>query len=218
MSLPGGHPASIAAIRSTRALIAAGSGRERGGQPAAVRVAQQRHLAGRQFVERLRVGPQLAGRAGERLRHPRAERRLQGRERLVPDPGPGVGGVGVVRVVPGPQAEGVARNPQGGPPHAEQRPPVVAAGGRHPGQRPGARAAGQAEQDRFRLVVQAVAEQDGAGAGAPGHLVQRLVAGAARRGLRAARTGPGHDRHRHGLHRVKAESGQDRRDAAGSFG
>src|SRR5262249_46480899 len=88
-----------------------------------------------QLVKRLGVGPQLAGRAGQRLRHPRADGRLQRRERLEPDPGPGEDGVRVVRVVPGPQAKGVARRPQRGPPHAEHRPPAPAAGGWQAGPR-----------------------------------------------------------------------------------
>ena len=103
------------------------------------------------------------------------------------DPGPGEADVAVVRVLPGLQAEVGADGGGGRAAQPEQRTTVRIPPGGHPGQRPGARSAGQPEQDGLGLVVQGVPEQDRGGSVFAGRLVQGQVAGGAGRGLGAGR-------------------------------
>ena len=71
------------------------------------------------------------------------------------------------------------------PPQAQERAEQPAPGRPHPGQGPGARAARQAQQHLFGLVIQGVAEQDGAGARS-----SAAASRAAWRASRAAASGP----------------------------
>ena len=109
-----------------------------------------------------RVGVLRAGRAGQRGGQTGAERRRRAAVDGVPHPGPGVGRVGVRRVVCGSRprsAQAGAGRRHGG---TEQRPHASGRGAAGmPGERPGARPAGQPEQHRLGLVVEGVAEQDG---------------------------------------------------------
>jgi hypothetical protein len=89
---------------------------------------------GGQLVQGVGVGAQLAGRPGQRLGYPGAERCLQGGQRLLPDPDPGVAAVGIVRVLPRLQAECRAGGGGAGPADAEQRAAVAAASLGHSGQ------------------------------------------------------------------------------------
>ena len=111
------------------------------------------------LVEELHVGAQLVGGAGQRTGHARSELVLERREHLAPHPDPGVGRVDVVRVVPVLDALDLASGHGVGAGHVEQRPAVVVEAAAHAGQRPAARAAGQAEQDGLGLVVEGVAEE-----------------------------------------------------------
>src|SRR3954451_11527158 len=106
------------------------------------------------------------GRTGEGLDDSFAERLLQGGQAFVAQPGARVGGVGVVRVVPDGQGLNHAGLAGDLPVEFEEGPAITAGGPRapgnsgHAGQRAGAGAAGEAEQDGFGLVVAGVAEQD----------------------------------------------------------
>ena len=115
-----------------------------------------------------------------------------------------------MRVVPGPQAEAAQAARGVAAADAEQRAPVAAAARRHPGQRPGARAAGQPEQHGLGLVVQGVAEQHGRGAGDAAASSSAWYLAAAGRRLRA-RPAPPAAGTRRACHRVEAQAGQGRR-------
>jgi len=54
-----------------------------------------------EVIEQFGVRAELAGAAGQGLGHPGTEGGFQGGQRLVAYPGPGKGGIGVLRVVPG---------------------------------------------------------------------------------------------------------------------
>jgi hypothetical protein len=86
---------------------------------------------------------------------------------------------------------------------------------RHPGQRTGAGAAGQAEQDGLGLVVEGVAEQDHRRAQPVGGRVQGGVARVAGGGFRPPLTA---DLDRLDLDRVQTQLGAALRDCSGAFG
>ena len=190
--------------------MAAGQASQPVGLQAAVAVGAGLGFGAGQGVQRVGVVTQLPGGAGQRLGHPRAEHGFQHRQHLVPDPDPGEPGVGVVRVVPHRQVQRGTGGLGRGPPHRQQRPQVPAAAGGHAGQRAGAGAAGQPEQDRLGLVVQGVPEEDRDRPGLSGRRVQGLVPGRTGGGFRAGVqivAGAG-DRHRGAHHRVQAQRGQ----------
>ena len=115
------------------------------------------------------------------------------------------------------QAQFGARGAGGHAAHAKQRPAVRAAPGGHPGQRSAAGSAGEPEQDRFRLVVEGVSEQDRGGAVLGGGLVERAVPGRPGRGLRAGRRGSRRHRNRGAADRDEAELAQQRRHVRGAL-
>ncbi len=153
--------------------------------------------------ERLVVGSQEGGRAGQPAPDARAEALLQVGEQRA-GPGAGVRRVVVVRVGPGPEPGLGAGGGRGGAVEGQQRAAVRAAVARHPAERPGAGAAEQPEQDGLGLVVGGVAEQHRHGAGAVGGRLQRGVPGGAGRGLRPL-AGAGGDRDGPGQHGVEPE-------------
>jgi hypothetical protein len=140
----------------------------------------------RQQVQEVGIGAQLSRGPGQRLGDARAQRRFQHRHDLVPDTGAGEPGAGVVRVVPDRQVQGCARGPRRGPPYVQERAAVAVAAGGHPGQCPGTRPTRQPEQNRLRLIIKGVAEQDRGRAGALGQGRQGVIAGRASGRLRAA--------------------------------
>ena len=95
IDVPGGERPGRAARLDRRVPQHAGPDRcgsaasQPASQPPVRRRAAAAACGGGQVVEHLGVGPQLVGGAGQRLGHPRAERRLQRGQRLVADPGPG---------------------------------------------------------------------------------------------------------------------------------
>ena len=89
--------------------------------------------------------------------------------------------------------------------------------GGHASQRPGARSAGQPEQDRLCLIIERVAEQHHRRAGALGGVIQGRIAGRAGGRLRPpVRAVP---RHRDGdaFDRIKPETDERRRYRAGAL-
>ena len=89
--------------------------------------------------------------------------------------------------------------------------------GGHASQGPGARSAGQPEQDRLRLIVERVAEQHHRRAGALGRAIQGRIAGRAGGRLRPpVRTAARH-RNGHAFDRVKPETGERRRHRPGTL-
>ncbi len=173
------------------------------------------HGGVRPGVERVGIVAQLGGGAGESGAHPvvagSAERGLQGRQQP-PDADPGVGPVGVVRILLRDQTGGDARRPQRRSVHVEQRAPEAPAPRRHAGERTGAGAARQAQQHGLRLVVAAVPEQHRRGAQPLPGLLQRGVAGGPGSRLRPTGT-----THAHGgdLHRRESQAGQGGGDPRG---
>src|SRR3954468_16221237 len=157
------------------------------------------------------------GRTGEGLDDSFAERLLQGGQAFVAQPGARVGGVGVVRIVPDGQGLDHAGLAGDLPVEFEEGPAITAVGPRdrgHAGQRAGAGAAGEAEQDGFGLVVAGVAEQDGGGAVTFGRGGEGGVAGgAARGGLGTAFAADGHGG---GLDGIQAEFAQPEDDFLGA--
>ena len=137
----------------------------------------------RHCVQRLAVLTQLRGRAGECAGDPAVEDVFQQRQDFGAQPDAGEARLGVVRVVPGLDAEFGAGGPGGRARHGEQRAAPRRVVRPHPGDAARAGAAAEPEQDRFGLVVEGVAEQDEVVAG------QRAVAGVARGGFRAAGAG-----------------------------
>lgn len=150
---------------------AAADGRGQGVQlralQAAVLVAHAGLRVGGPGVQGVGIVAGELGGTGERLDDALAERLLEGGQPLVAQPGAGVGGVGVVRVVPDGEGLDHAGLAGGLPVDVEERAPVaVAAAGaaghfRHAGQRADAGAPGEAQQDGFGLIVTRVAEQHG---------------------------------------------------------
>ncbi|MDH6451917.1 hypothetical protein M2155_004325 [Streptomyces sp. SAI-119] len=124
-----------------------------------------------------------------------------------------------MRIVPDGQGLDHARLAGGLPVELQERAAVAAGGpgapghGRHAGQRADARAAGEAEQDGFGLVVAGVAEQDGERAMAFGRGVEGGVAGVARGGFGSAFAADGHGG---GLDGVQAEFAQPEDDFLGA--
>ena len=180
-------------------------------------VAELSAFGEREVIEAVRVRPQLAGGPGQRLGYPRPERVLQGRHHLMTDPGPGEADVAVVRVLPGRQAEVGADGGGGRAAKAEQRTAVRVSPGGHPGQRPGARSAGQPEQDGLGLVVQGVPEQDRRGAAGPGRSVESGVPGRSRGGLRPGCGAGRRDPHLDAVDRVEPELAEQGRHVGGPF-
>ena len=158
------------------------------------------------------VGVQLQDgrRPGQRFRDAGAELFLQQGQHFHPGPRPGEGGIGVAGIVPRIQSLDRADLQGVGPPQAQEGPQQAPADGPHPGQRAGAGAAGEAQQDLLGLVVQGVAEQDHAGA----RLSAAAASSAACRASRAAASGPmpgGRDVHGPDLHREPAPAPAGRR-------
>ena len=168
---------------------AAGSAAGRRGAASAAVGAQARQLGGGQPSRASRSSRSSVRRAGQRGGDPAAEHVLQQRQHLGAQPGPGVRGVGVPRVVPHRQplrrrrpAGSVARRtPSSGRHQARRRRPGVD----HAGHRARPRPAAEAEQHGLGLVVEGVPERDPA---AP----SCAAAGRARRTgpSRAAASGP----------------------------
>ena len=179
-SAPAGQPgATGAASRSTRRRSAPGGSEHRhvelerrAPSPSARRPCAARSTCdARQAAQRVeRVG--VARAAGRRLGRAPRRARARAAEHLGPrtpaahacaDPGPGVRAGR--RCAGRPTASGPARRTPRGVARGARRAAAAVRGRatrRHPGQRPGARAAGQPEQHRLGLVVEGVAEQDGA--------------------------------------------------------
>ena len=122
-----GQPASSAARRSTRVRTAVGqAGQDVDVEPVAGRRRRGVRRRG-PAVERVGVGPQQGGGAGQRGGDARAEVALQAGQDVAAHPGPGERRVGVVRVVPGGVAGG------GGPDDVARRGRAAGAGsGRGP--------------------------------------------------------------------------------------
>jgi hypothetical protein len=116
-----------------------------------------------QLIQRVRVRAELSRGARQRLGDAGSERGLQGGQRVMTDPSPRVPAVGVVRVVPGAQAQRRAGRPRPVPADGQERPAVHAGPLGHAGQGAAAGPAGQPEQHRLGLVVERVAEQHGRG-------------------------------------------------------
>ena len=190
-------------------------GPQRGGQRGEVIDAHRRArlrqppggLAG-QLVQRIGVGPELAGGARQRLGDARPERGLQGRQGVLTHPCPRVAAVGVVRVFPDLEAERRARRPRPVPADGQERPAVPTGALGHAGQRAASRSPGQAEQHRLGLVVAGVPEQDGCRSGGHAHVVEGPVPGGPRGGLRAAGAAHGD---RDDVRRREAQAGELRR-------
>ena len=104
--MAGGQRAGRAACRDGGLPEHPGPERLRqGGQPVrlpgAVVAPHLLGLDGGEVIKQFGVGAELAGAAGQGLGHPGTECGFQGGQRLVAYPGPGIGGIGVLRVVPG---------------------------------------------------------------------------------------------------------------------
>ena len=200
---------------------AAPDGRRQGGQAAGQQAGTPATgpfgFHGGQCVEIVGVGPQLSCGPGQGLGHAGAQRCLQHRHRLVPDPDPGEPRISVVRVVPHRQSQRRARVGRHAAPHRQQRAAVVAPAGGHASQCPGARSAGQPEQDRLRLVVERVAEQHHRRAGAPGRVIQGRIAGRTSGRLRPPVRAVARYRDRDAFDRIKPETGERRRHRAGTL-
>ena len=112
-----------------------------------------------------------AGRCGPGPRPRRARARPPGPGAAGGGPGRGHSRVGVLRVIPGLEAQGGAGGPGLGPADPQQRAQAAAAALGHPGQRAGAGAARQAEQHGLGLVVRVWPEQDRRRAGGVGDAV-----------------------------------------------
>lgn len=109
------------------------------------------------IVQHLGIGAQLGSGPGQRVRYSRPERGLERGQRVEASTDARETAVGIVRVLPGTQVAG--RRGGHRAPDVQQRTAEDPAHRRHAGQRARAGAAGQAEQHRFRLVVECVAEQ-----------------------------------------------------------
>ncbi len=164
-------------------------------------------------VEGLTVVAQLCGGPGERLGDAAAEHLLQQRHHLAAEADAGETGVDVVRVVPEGQALRPARRRRVRAPQTEQRPQPGWVPGLHAGQRPGSRAAAEAEQHGLGLVIEGVAEQDGR-VGVRAGDAQGAVPGAA-----GGRLGTAAAVHDHAVHRCRnALSGQIGDERGAAFG
>lgn len=197
------HPAAhggweAAESRDVQGAIRAGGGRLGCDRPA---------------VEGVRVIAGELGGAGQRLDDAPAQRLLQRGQRFVPDPGTGEGRISVVRVFPNRQRLFQAAPASGVPVDGKEWAPIALltlAGPAvrncgHAGQRTGAGASGEAEQDGFCLVIAGVAKKHGGGTVTFRDRVERRVAGISGGRLRA--TGPSYGNGL-GFHRIKAEGGQ----------
>ena len=165
----------------------------------------------RQCVEIVGVSAHLSGGPGQRLGHAGAQRGLQHRHHLVADPDPGEPAIGIVRVIPHRESQRRTRRARHAAPHRQQRAAITAPPGGHARQGPGARPAGQPEQDRLRLIVEGVAEQHHRRARTQGRGVQGRIAGRTGGRLRPpVRAVP---RHRDGnaFHRIEPQTGERRR-------
>ncbi len=186
---PAGAPASIEGAAQHPAAYCGGQGVEPRALQAAGLVAHGQLGLGGPGVQGVGVVAGELGGTGEGFDDAFAERLLQGGQPFVAEPGAGVGGVDVVRVVPDGDRLDQAGLAGGLPVELEEGAAVAAGrsgGGGHAGERADAGAAGEAEEDGFGLVVAGVAEQDGGGAVAFGGGVQRGVAGVAGGGFGAA--------------------------------
>ena len=124
-------------------------------------------------------------------------------------------GVDVVRVLPRVEALGDGGGPYDLPGQPQQRPTHPAGDSRHAGERAATGPAGQPQQDRLRLVLAGVAEQDGGCAEAVRGLVEGGMPGSAGGVLGSP---PGTDPDRGHLDGVQPERPQLRRDGQRSVG
>ena len=213
-SAPAGTPAASATSRQTRARTASGSAASAtassGPSPRASRASPASRSSRSASVA------QQVGRAGEgggrrpargHVRAPTSRRRARTRA---------VGRVVVVRVLPRVEPRRPARRLGGGPGQVQQRARERVAPARHPGQRPGPGAAGEAQQHRLGLVVAGVPEQHQPGAEPRRGVPQRVVARGAGGGLGALpRRTHGHAQH---VDRVQPEVGAAGRRLGGDVG
>ena len=173
-------PPVISQLRMTPRRTGSGSAVKRSGvEPVVGRGGAHRLID--QRVDQLGVRAKRGRGAGQRLGHSSAEHLLQQRQHLVAQPAAGETPVGVVRVMPGAQAQLRARGMGDLATHPQQRPTPGRVVGAHTGDRPCTGAATQSEQHGFGLVVESVRQQHRPVVTGVG---QCPVAGITRRGFR----------------------------------